>query len=212
VTDRAAVVLAGGFATRFGDGDKTVATLSGKPLLVHACEPLVAVGAEVVVSCRDAQVDTFEGILDGAGLRGVQLCPDETPDQGPLAGLGDALGVVEAETVAVATADMPCVPAGLWGDCFDALGGEDRDAAAVSEDNRHEPVPSAFRTAAVRGTVDTALAAGEARLAAAFEGLSVETVPATAIREEWGETALADVNTRAALERLRSRGGCLGSP
>lgn len=202
VSDRAAVVLAGGFATRFEDGDKTLARLDGRPLLVHACEPLAAIGAEVVVSCRREQIDTFEGILTDAGLEQVELCPDERPDRGPLAGLGDALGCLSAEAVAVATADMPCLPAGLWTKLFDTLDGI--EGVVTVEDGYRQPAPSVCRTARLRERVASLLAAGDARLSAAFEGLDVRTVPAGRVRREWGEHVLTDVNTRSALERLRS--------
>lgn len=205
MTDRAAVVLAGGFATRFEDGDKTLATLDGRPLLVHACEPLAAVTDELLVSCRHEQVETFEGALAGAGVEGVRFRPDETPDRGPLAGLGDALAGTDASAVAVAAADMPCVPAGLWRALFDRL--DSADAVAVVEDGFRQPAPAAFRTGPLSEAVAAGRAAGEKRLRAVFEGLSVETVPAGDVRERWGEHALADVNTLADLGRVRDRGG-----
>ncbi|MUV90688.1 NTP transferase domain-containing protein [Halapricum sp. CBA1109] len=114
VIDRSAVVLAGGFSTRYGETDKTLAEIDGRPMIAHAVRALRPVVDDIVVSCRESQLSSFRDALDGVRYR-----PDETPDQGPLAGLSDALGGVEGDTLALTTADMPRVPAALYRECFD---------------------------------------------------------------------------------------------
>jgi molybdopterin-guanine dinucleotide biosynthesis protein A len=199
VTDRSAVVLAGGFSTRYGETDKTLAEIDGQPMIAHAVGALRPVVEDVVVSCREGQLSSFRDVLDGVRYR-----PDETPDQGPLAGLSDALGGVEGDAVAVATADMPRVPAALYRECFDRLQVGQSDAVAIVDDGHRQPVPAVFRTAPLRAAVRERRAAGDRRLRSVFEEMAVETVPAAEIRETYGKRSLVDVNTateRAEIDR-----------
>lgn len=204
MTDRAAVVLAGGFATRFEDGDKTLARLDGEPLLAHVLASLSPAVEQVVVSCRDEQIAPFESASSRRGLD-VQFCPDETPDSGPLWGLADALEALDggAGPLAVATADMPCVPTGLWRLLFDRLG-KGANAVAISDGGYCEPAPAVFAAGPLREVVATRRAAGDAQFRAVFDGVAVETVSAELVRERWEARALADVDTLDDLERLRN--------
>ena len=190
------VVLAGGFATRFGERDKTLATLDGRPLLAHAADGLAPAVEHVVVSCREAQIADFERVLDD-----VIFCPDPTPDEGPLAGLDAALDSVDSGTLALVTADMPCVPTALYDSLFDALDGV--DCVAIQSDGFLQPAPAVFETAALRASVATRRDSGDARLRSVFEDLDTEHWPAERVTERWGERALADVNTREDLAALR---------
>lgn len=196
MTTRSGVVLAGGYATRFGDADKTLASLDGKPLLAHAVDNIAPAVDRVVVSCREEQISAFEAALDAS----VSFCPDPTPDQGPLAGLAATLAAVETSTLALATADMPCVPSALYDQFFDALG--DTDAVAVDSEGYLQPAPAVYRTDPLRESVDARRAEGDARLRSLFQTLSVERVAADSVRSEWGANVLDDVNTREALDRL----------
>lgn len=192
MTDRSAVVLAGGFSTRYGEVDKTLADVDGRPMIAHAVGTLRQVVDDVLVSCRDEQLSSFREVLDGVGYR-----LDEAPDQGPLAGLSDALGGVEGEAVAVATADMPRVPSALYREFFDRLRVASSDAVAIVDDGYRQPAPAVFRTVPLRASVRDRRAADDERLRSLFEALDVETVPAAEIRERHGERSLIDVNTAA---------------
>lgn len=197
MTTRTGVVLAGGFARRFGEADKTLAELDGEPLLAHAVAGLRPAVDEVVVSCREEQIPVFEAALDSS----VGFCPDPTPDEGPLAGLAAALDAIDAEQVALATADMPCVPADLYRELFDALG--DGDAVVIRDADFRQPAPAVYRTVALRTAVTRQRSLGDPRLRGVFDHLPVETRAAEWIHERWGERALADVNTPDELASLR---------
>ncbi|QSG12574.1 Molybdopterin-guanine dinucleotide biosynthesis protein A [Halapricum desulfuricans] len=191
---RAGIVLAGGFARRFGDRDKTLAEFRGRPLIVHAVEPLRAVVERVVVSCRREQRPAFEPVLSG-----VEYRPDPTPDAGPLAGLDAALEGLEAETVAVTSADRPLVPAGLYRSLLDSLS---KEGVVIRADGIDQPVPAVFETRALRRAVTEQRSNGTRRLRAVLDALDCTTLDGETITRQWGEDVLADVNTQADLARL----------
>lgn len=201
MTTATGIVLAGGFSRRFDGEDKTLATLDGTPLLGHAVGAVAPVVDAVVVSCREEQVPAFEDVLTDT----VTFCPDPTPDEGPLAGLAAAIDTVDAPVVALATADMPCVPTDLYRTLFAALDDSDADAAVVRDDGYLEAAPGVYRVDPLRTAIRERRAAGDARLRSMLERLAVVTVSAERVRERWGERALADVNTRSKLADLE---GC----
>lgn len=195
MTSRAGIVLAGGFGERFDDGDKTLAELDGRPLIAHAIEPLRPVVDTVVVSCREEQIEAFQRVLEDVTYR-----PDPTPDEGPLAGLAAAVSGVDAEAVAVATADRPCVSSELYTEFFDALS---LDGVVIQSGEFREPAPAVFRVDRLRSVVQRHRDAGDRRLRAVLDCLDLTTVSAESAREQWGETVLVDVNTRAELDSIR---------
>ena len=190
----AGIVRAGGFGTRFVDGEKTLAELDGRPLISHAVDALRPIVDTIVVSCREEQIEAFQRVLEGVTYR-----PDPTPDEGPLAGLAAALGGLDAEQVAVTTADRPCVPPGLYRDFFERL---QRDGVVIQSAGIKQPSPAVFDTAALRKSVQRRRASGEKRLRSALMELDLDTVRADRVRERWGEQVLADVNTRDDLAAL----------
>lgn len=195
MSTRAGIVLAGGYARRFEDGDKTLAELDGKPLLAHAVASLRPAVDTVVVSCREEQRLSFEAVVDG-----VRFCPDPTPDQGPLAGLAATLSDVDADATALAAADMPRVPPGLYRSFFETLGAA--DAVVVRDQGYRQPTPGVYRTEPLRAAVEGARERGEKRLRAIHETLAVESVDGEEVRARWGEDVLVDVNTTEALAAL----------
>lgn len=199
MTDRDGVVLAGGFARRFGDADKTLATLDGEALVSHAVDALRPAVDTVVVSCREAQRAAFAAVLGD-----VVFQPDPTPDAGPLAGLAAALAAVEADQVALATADMPCVPTGLYDALFDALADSDHDAVLIRDGDVLEAAPGVYRTAALERAVAQRRAAGDPRLRSIFDALDISVWSARRVREQWGDRVLIDVNTPETLSSLQS--------
>lgn len=193
---RAGVVLAGGYATRFGDGDKTLAELDGKPLVAHAIDALEPVVDDVLLSCRDEQIPSFEAVVPDVHFR-----PDPAPDEGPLAGLATALDGLDAEQVAVTTADKPCVPTDLYRHFFEQLDG---DGIVIRSDGILQPAPAVFESAALRSVVRKHRREGRARLRPVLAALDLTIVTDASVRERWGDRVFADVNTIADLDALRS--------
>ncbi|MFW6017949.1 MAG: molybdenum cofactor guanylyltransferase [Halapricum sp.] len=194
---RAGIVLAGGFARRFGERDKTLAELRGRPLIAHAVEPLQTVVDRVVVSCRREQLRRFQDVLSD-----VEYRPDPTPDEGPLAGLDAALDDLEVDTVAVTTADRPLVPAGLYRSLFESLSSE---GVVIRADGIDQPVPAVFDSTALRTAVTKQRSRGTRRLRAVLDALEYTTIPSETVEQQWGGDVLVDVNTPADLTRLDDR-------
>lgn len=195
MTTRTGIVLAGGFSRRFGDDDKTLADLDGKSLLSHAVDALAPAVGRVVVSCRAEQVDAFSNAVS------ADFVTDPVPDEGPLAGLAAALEEIEADAVAVTTADKPCVPTACYRALFDRLESE----GVVVDDGMAQPAPAVYRTAPLRAVVAERRAAGDSRFRSILSALDLATVEAAWVETRWGEDALADVNTREKLAALRER-------
>lgn len=198
MSTRTGIVLAGGSARRFGDRDKTLATLEGRPLVAHAIEPLQSIVDRVVVSCRREQIDAFEESLPEVDYR-----PDPTPDKGPLAGLAAALDVIDTDLVALTTADRPCIPSELYRFLFDSLSGE---GVVILTDGIDQPAPGVFEATALQSAVCARRTDGERRLRSILEPLDLTRIPGTMIRERWGDRVLIDVNTEAELDALRIAG------
>lgn len=197
MTTRAGIVLAGGFGERFDGGDKTLAELDGRPLIEHAVSALRPVVETTVVSCREEQIETYQRVLEDVTYR-----PDPTPDEGPLAGLAAALSEVDAEAVAVATADRPCVPPSLYRSFFESL---TQECVVIRSAELLQPVPGVYQTSALRRSVTRLRARDERRLRSVLDDLHIDIVTAESVRDRWGTQVLADVNTTADLERLRRR-------
>jgi molybdopterin-guanine dinucleotide biosynthesis protein A len=213
------VVLAGGRSTRFDGGDKALAAVAGTPMLARVVRGLGAVTDDVVVNCRPGQRAAFERALAPVDVT-VRFAIDDRPDDGPLVGLDTALDAVSTPRVLVAACDIPF----LDPEFLDAiLATLDTDAsapdAAVSVDGASAPdaaVPvddagfrtptcAAYRTDALASSVTDALAAGSRRLRDALAELDVRPVQPDALGAS--EHALADVDTRADLDRLHAARG-----
>ena len=194
MSSRVGIVLAGGFARRFGDRDKTLAELRGRPLIAHAVQSLRPVVDRVIVSCRHEQRPSFERVLSNVTYR-----LDPTPDEGPLAGLDAALDGLDAAEAVVSTADRPLVPTDLYRHLLDARSTE---AIVIRADGIDQPIPAVFDVPALRTAVSDQRARGTRRLRAVLDGIEYMTVPATMVTRRWGEHVLTDINTPAQLDRL----------
>lgn len=115
MTRRAALILAGGKARRFqakGGADwedKALATLSGKPLLVHAVENVQCVVDEVAISVNDDERGArYIGILKKNALEAVRVVVDEKNEiSGPTVAIMSGLKCVQADYCLTLPCDMP---------------------------------------------------------------------------------------------------------
>ncbi|MFC7020680.1 MULTISPECIES: molybdenum cofactor guanylyltransferase [Haloarcula] len=107
-TPATGVVVAGGRGRRFGDREKALAPLGGRPMLDHVVGRVGSVTGDVVVNCRADQREAFAAALSDRA-RGVRFAVDERPDEGPLTGLRDAFRLVETEYAVAVACDMPLV-------------------------------------------------------------------------------------------------------
>lgn len=201
------VVLAGGRSTRFDDGDKALATVDGEPILERVAARLGAVTDDVVVNCRHVQREGFERALANVDAT-VRFAVDDRPDEGPLVGLDTALNAVSTPRVVVVACDLPFLDATVLDALVAMVDGEpgSPDAAVLKgDDGFTKPTCAAYRTDPLAASIADALSSGSRRLRDALEDLDVRKIAPADLGAS--QRTLADANTRAELERLRSEYG-----
>ncbi len=206
--------MAGGRSTRFGDADKSVAPLSGVPMvrrvanrLAGADDPIPpgadrAAGGEpvvddLVVNCRPDQRAAIADALDGIGLP-VRWAVDDEPDLGPMSGIRNACRAAPGEYALVVACDMPFVDPAFVATLFaDAAG---HDAAVPRLDDRwFQTTQAVYRAEAMADACDRALARGDRKIIEPLFELSYVVVGDDAIRARTDERTFENVNTRAEL-------------
>lgn len=193
---RAGLVLAGGHSTRFGDREKALAELDGRPLLGHAVDGLAPVADGVVVNCRREQVAAFRPVLRSASVD-VAVAPDPVPGRGPAAGLAAGLSAVSAARVAVVACDTPFVDAAFLDYLFDQVA--DSDGAVPRVDDHRQPTHAVFRTGPARRAARASVADGDGSLRDVLDRLDVRVVPESEVLARTSRRSFTDVNTPAAL-------------
>lgn len=186
----AAIILAGGRASRLGGADKAQIEIGGMPLIDSVCAA-VAGCAPIVIAGPDA--------LGGPGIRTVR---EQPPFGGPVAGLAAALPLVAgAERVWLLACDLPRA-AGIVRQVERAGFPEEVDAVILQDaDGRDQPLAGLYRVSALR----RALAALGEPTNASLRRL---VAPLTIMRVRDAEGASSDLDTwddiaayRAAQER-----------
>jgi molybdenum cofactor guanylyltransferase len=188
--DAAALVLAGGRATRFPG--KLESVIDGEPMLLRVCRNAADTGLPLYVAGGGPFADT---IASRAGA--VQL-PDRWPGAGPLRALQSAFEALHCDWVFVLAGDQPRTAPSL----FRTLAGNydsGIEAIVPEHDGRIEPLAALYRRrAALREA--RALAGGRDEsmhaLIARLKGRFVEVDAAQFI----------NVNTPADLRRAASAG------
>lgn len=192
--DVAGVVIAGGRSVRFG-GEKAVAGLAGKPLLIWAVERLRLNCGVVAVNARPG---TEAEAL--AAAEGVPVLHDAQGDAaGPLAGVkvGLAWAVqVGARALAVSPCDVPLLPDSLFQRLITTAG----SGAAMAETvEGHQPLCAVWPVSALARVTE---ALQEGRHPPTW--LVLESIGAVRVRFPSPE-AFANINTRADLAAIAGR-------
>lgn len=190
----AAIVLAGGRASRLDGIDKPQLVVGGSTLLDHAvsavswCDPIVIVGPTASVGSDPAEADRADAEV---------LWTRETPAfGGPVAAIAAGLALVEREEVCILSADTPHAVAAVALLREYALG--DADAVCLADEaGRVQWLMGRYRTKALRAALGALPDAGRnASIRSLVSGLRLDVVTA-------GHLA-ADVDTWDDLERARA--------
>jgi molybdopterin-guanine dinucleotide biosynthesis protein A len=189
------VVVAGGRSARFGDREKALAQLDGRPLLAHVVATVDVVSDGVTVNCRPDQQTAFADALEGLDSD-VAWAPDDRPDEGPLAGLVTALAAVDTDCAVVLGCDMPLADAPALRLLLDRVG--DSDAVVPRTDGGPEPLHAVYRVEPTLAAARATLEAGERSLRALLGRLDVSYVDTVPVR------SLISVDTEAQLRELES--------
>lgn len=196
---RAGVVLAGGYSTRFGEQEKALATLDGKPLIVHAVTGVAPAVDGVLVNCRRDQLPAFRRAVSSIPADIAFVC-DPEPDRGPAAGLATALAAVATPRVAVVACDMPFVDAAFLEWLFEERHGG--DGAVPSVEGTPQPTQAVFATEPSRRAADDAVANASGSLRDVLDRLDVVEIPESRVVDKTTRTSFVDVNTPAELQTL----------
>jgi molybdenum cofactor guanylyltransferase len=192
-----AVVLAGGYSTRFGEADKAVADLAGTPMIRRVVDRLATVTDEVVINCRDDQLDSIRDAVAGADAE-ITFAIDPDPDMGPMAGIRVGLEAVDREYAAVVACDMPFVDPALIERLAERARG--RDGAVVQlEDRWYQTTQAVYQTAAMARACTEALEGDDGRILAALERLDYAVLDENEL-EGVSEQTFDSIDTQAALE------------
>lgn len=192
---RSAVVLAGGYSTRFGGREKALAELDGEPLVRRVAERVAPAVDETIVNCRDEQREAITAALSGVPHR---IVVDPVPDCGPVAGIRTGCRVARGRFTFVTACDMPFVRADLANRLFDVA---DYDGAVPRIDGRPSPLAAVYRTDAAVIGADTTLSTGSGAIFDLLERLAVVTVSSSA-----PPLVVEDIDTPAELRAIERRG------
>ena len=188
------VVIAGGRSVRFG-GEKAVAELAGKPLLMWAAARLARSCAAVAVNARP---DTeAEALARAAGLTILHDMPGDAA--GPLSGVKVGLQWAQklgARAIAVSPCDVPLLPESIFARLIQQAG---TGAAMAETSEGHQPQCAVWPVSALP-KLTAALANG----AHPATWLMLESIGAIRVRFSPPD-AFANVNTRADLAAIAGR-------
>lgn len=190
----AAIVLAGGASSRFGE-DKLAADLGGRPLLHHALEAADTVAATVVVVLAPGAAIPELSVLRAHLL----VTHDLATHQGPLAGLAAGLAALQpgVERAVLVGGDMPSLVPAVLALLLDALDVDPALGAVTLEAEPTASLPMAVRPALVGPAAAEILSEGRRALRAVLLRVPAAIVSADAWRalDPDGQT-LRDVDTR----------------
>jgi molybdopterin-guanine dinucleotide biosynthesis protein A len=199
---RAALVLAGGRSTRFGDRDKAVADLDGTPMIRRVVDRLAPLVDEVVINCRDDQVDAIGDAFSDAPFD-PEFAIDRDPDEGPMAGIARGLEAVSAAYAVVVACDMPFVDPRVVQYLFERA--EGADAAIPRPDEWFQTTQAVYRTEAMAPACRRALDRGDDRIVAPLADLDEVVVDADEIEAVGSLDTFENVNTPEEFAAARAR-------
>lgn len=199
---RSGVIIAGGRSTRFGDRDKAVADLAGVPMIRRVANRLVDVVDDLVVNCREDQIEAIQAALDDYPLE-PDFAIDPEPDLGPMAGIRNGLGGVTTEYAFVVACDMPFVSPDLAAYLFDRVEGHDA-AVPLTDDGWYQTTQAVYRARAMADACDRALEEGDSRIIDAILQLDYVEVTEDDFTEFASLRTFENINTAEELDAAAS--------
>jgi len=203
--ERAGVVLAGGYSTRFGERDKAVADLAGTPMIRRVVDRLEPIVDELVINCRAEQVSAVETALEGGPT--VSFAIDPIPDRGPMAGIMTGFREASGEYAAVVACDMPFFDPDLVDHLFGRAAGHDAAVPRLDE-QWYQPTQAVYQVAPMVAACERALERDERTIIEPLFALDYVVVDEAELRERTTLLTFENVNTRdelaAAARRLET--------
>jgi molybdopterin-guanine dinucleotide biosynthesis protein A len=164
--DRSAIVLAGGFSSRFGQ-DKGVLELANKPLIKHVIDAVKPVVDEVIVVANSQErVAKYAKIV----AADVRFAVDSGKLHGPLVGALTGFESARGKYALLLSFDMPFVSEKVVSLLFELCLNK---AAAVPRwpDGKVEPLHAVYQTRAALDATRSAVDEGQLDMQALVEGM-----------------------------------------
>ncbi|AAV46250.1 molybdenum cofactor guanylyltransferase [Haloarcula quadrata] len=199
---RAGVIVAGGRSTRFGDSDKAVADLAGTPMVRRVADRLGEAVDELVVNCREDQVEAIDTALSDHTLEPT-FALDEDPDQGPMAGIATGLGAVDSEYAAVVACDMPFVDPTFVDYLFERAASH--EAAVPRPDEWFQTTQAVYHADAMHDACQRALERGEHKIVEPLFDLEYVVVEREDVLAHTSLDTFKNLNTREEFEAAAER-------
>ncbi|WP_435194173.1 molybdenum cofactor guanylyltransferase [Natronomonas sp. EA1] len=196
------VIIAGGRSTRFGEADKAVAPLAGVPMIRRVADRLVPLVDAIVINGRPDQREAIEAALADLSLP-VSYAPDETPDEGPMAGIGTGLRAVDTEYAVVVACDMPFLDRGVVELLFERAAGHDA-AVPKLDDGWYQTTQAVYRADAMADACERAVARGDRKILAPLEELDWVVISEAELESAGSLESFRNLNTQAEFERAET--------
>jgi len=198
---KSAVILAGGFARRFGR-DKGLVVLAGKPLILHVIDSVSKVVDEVlVVVSSGEQKNKFEAVVEEK----ANLVIDKDDSQSPLVGAIAGFETAEGEYSLLLPCDTPLVSPQIVQFLLDMC--ISRNAAIPRWPSGYiEPLQAVYRTESALTAARTALKQGKMRMQSMIDNLRGVRYVSTMVLEQLEPRLLTffNVNTPQDLKKAES--------
>jgi molybdopterin-guanine dinucleotide biosynthesis protein A len=165
--DRSAIVLAGGFSSRFGQ-DKGVLELANKPLIRHVVDAISSVVDETIIAANSQKrVTQYTKIMTA----GVQFVVDVCESNSPLIGALTGFGVAHGEYSLLLPFDTPFISKEVVSLLFELC--LNKSATIPRWPNSHiEPLHAVYQTKPALEAAKTAVAEGKLNVRAMIEKLN----------------------------------------
>ena len=197
--ERSAIVLAGGFSSRFGQ-DKGVLELSGKPLIKHVLDAVKPVVNEIVVVTNSQQRSEVYRKIVG---REVKFALDIEEAKGPLVGALTGFGAAQGRYCVLLPSDLPFVSRSILELFFELCHG--RSAVIPRWPNAQiEPLHAVYHTQAALEAAEVAVAEGRFDLRGMIEKLRGVRYVSTLVVQELDPELRTFFNVNTPLDLKRA--------
>ena len=182
-TELSGLVLCGGSSARMGR-DKALLERDGRRWIERSVTLLDLVCEEVLLACGSEP--RYEDL-------GRDLVLDPESDMGPLAGLSAGLAAAKSERVLALAVDMQTLDKPVLEHLIEQAETHDADVALYEVDGRPQPLCAAYHQRALPA-IRAALAQGQRRMVAFWDGTRADGTPLVVLRLSGNERRLSNWN------------------
>ncbi len=196
--DRSAIILAGGFSSRFGQ-DKSTLELKGKPLIKHVTDAVKPIVDEIIiVTSAQERADNYTKIVG----TNIKFAIDVDDGKGPLVGALTGLQQASGKYSLLLPSDVPFVSRDVVELLFDLCPG--RSAVVPRWPNTDiEPLHAVYNTKVALDAAKKAVSQGKQRVADMLDNMQGVRYLSTLVIQELDPDlkTLFNVNTPVDLKR-----------